>query len=113
MTYTFVPLSLITIVLLFGTYARVTEHSFVVNRFIGIGEKEYAFDEISSITLTKSFKAPNGNIIRKPAFSIGFKDGSNYDFHKAIHDLSWDEERRIAEFVSKSSNMGIIVNDLY
>ncbi len=76
MGYVLIPICLVFTFLSLDSYARVTNSSFIVNRFFSVGEAEYRFDEVEAIELTKSFKAPNGNIVRKPYYSIEFFDNT-------------------------------------
>ncbi len=113
LAYIIVPACMAFIILSLDSYARVTNSGFVVNRFFGLGESRYRFDDLRTIELTRSFKAPNGKIVRDPYYSIGFGDGTEYDFHSAMHDQSIDQQQQIANYLSWYSRTQIVVNDPY
>ena len=94
-----------------NSYARVTYDAFYVNRFFDLKETEYRFDGIKYVLLTKSFRAPNGSIVRDWYFSIGFDDGSEYNFHKAAHNLTYKQELVVAKHVSYLSGVKLTVSD--
>ncbi len=106
-----VPVCLALTFLALDSYTRVTDDAFVVNRFFGIGEKSYGYDEIKNIKLTKSFEAPNGNIVRRDEYTIHFTDGTDFEFLNALHDIKFEQEKEIIEFVSARSNKKIIIID--
>lgn len=113
MAWVMVPLCIIFTFLSLDSYVRVTESGIGVNSFFGVGERGYSFDEIEQIKLVKSFKAPNGNIVRRPYFIFAFTDGDEINFHRTIHELSLKEQEEIARYLSSRSGRGIIVNDPY
>jgi hypothetical protein len=113
MFYTLIPICIVAVLLMLDTYVRVTDRSFVVNDFLAISEKEYRFDEIDSLELKTFVKFFSGNIRRENFYSIGFKDGNNYDFYSDYQDLSFEKQTEIAKFLSKSSNIGIKINEPY
>ena len=113
MGYFLIPICVAFAFLSFDSYARVTSSSFIVNRFFSFGEVEYTFDKIRRIELTKSFKAPNGNIKRTPYYSIEFVDNTSYDFHWSLHDLDFGQQQEVAEYVSSLAGNEIMVVDPY
>lgn len=113
MGYVVIPICLVFTFLSLDSYARVTNSSFIVNRFFSIGEAEYMFGEIKTIELTKSFKAPNGNVVRKHYYSIEFVDNTSYNFHKSLHDLSFEKQTEIINYISGIANSEISVIDPY
>lgn len=106
--YTTMPILIIIISLLFGTYTRITERSINVNTFLGINEIEYRFCEMNSIELVRTFETINGDVCRVPFYSIRFKDGSRYDFHADLYELDFHMQTKAVEFISKSSNVDIV-----
>lgn len=113
MGYVVIPICLIFTFLSLDSYARVTNSSFIVNRFFSVGEAEYGFGEIEAIQLIKSRKAPNGNIVRKPHYSIEFVDNTSYNFHKSLHDLSFEQQTEIVNYISGIASIEISVIDPY
>lgn len=113
MAYVAVPVCVIFTFLTLDSYVRVTESRIGVNSFFGVGEREYTFKEVEFLKLVKSFKAPNGNIVYKPHFIIGFADGSEFNFHRTLHETSIKEQEGITRFVSYKSKQRIQVDDLY
>lgn len=113
MGYVLIPVCLAFTFLSLDAYARVTSSSFIVNRFFSVGEVEYTFNEIRAIELTKSFKAPNGNIVRKPYYSIEFVDDTSYNFHKALHDLNFSQQKEIIEYIGGITGRDVSVIDPY
>jgi hypothetical protein len=113
MIMVFVTVPVAFILFSFDSYARVTEQEFVANRFWGIGEKTYSFDDIEHLELVKSSKAPNGNIVYNKYFIIAFNDGSKYNFHWAMHDLSYEKQREIVNFLSQKTAIDIHITDPY
>jgi len=111
--YVIIPICLIFTFLSLNSYARVTNNTFVINRFFSLSEVQYNFEKIKAITLTKSFKAPNGKIVRKPYYEIGFTDGTSYNFHKALHDLNFAQQKEIVEHVSNNSVIRVVFNNPY
>lgn len=113
MGYVFIPVCLAFTFLAFDSYVRVTSSSFIVNRFFSVGEVEYSFREIEAVELIKSFRAPNGNIVRRSHYIIGFSDGTHYNFHKSMNDLDFGQQEQVAEYVSQMSSLNITIVDPY
>jgi hypothetical protein len=113
MGYVVIPICLVFTFLSLDSYARITNSSFIINRFFSVGEAEYRFGEIEALELTKSFKAPNGNIVRKPYYSIEFVDNTSYNFHKSLHDLSVEQQAEIINYISGITGSEISVIDPY
>ena len=113
MAYVIIPICFAFTFLSLDTYSRVTNSSFIVNRFLSVGEAEYTFSDIKKIELVKSFKAPNGNIVRKPYYSIEFADNTSYNFHKSMHNLNFDQQKEIIEYISGVTNREVSIVDPY
>jgi hypothetical protein len=113
MAYVAVPLCVISAFLLLDSYVRVTESKIGVNSFFGVGEKEYAYDEVAHLRLVKSFKAPKGNIVRKPYFVIGFSDGAEYSFKRTQHETGLQEQKEIVHFISGRTKKDVQIDDPY
>ncbi len=109
--YLLLPLCLVLTVLAFDTYARVTERSFVVNAFLGIGEKSYRFNQLVELELIESFEAPNGDIVRRPYYVVSFDDGEAYDFRKSPLELDLEQQRRLVLFLSDASGLPVVIRD--
>jgi hypothetical protein len=113
MAYVCIPICIAFSGLALDSYIRVTEDTFVSNDLLSLGERAHNFDEIESIELTKSFKAPNGNIVRRSYYAIEFKDGYIYDFDNSLSELGFEEQREIISYITKGSTALIKVNDPY
>lgn len=55
-------------------YVRLDDHALAFNRFWGFGEDVVALEKVVQVRRVTSFKAPIGNIVRKPYFEIVFDD---------------------------------------
>ncbi len=58
-----------------GYYVRIDDRVFAMNRFLSLEEEAVPLPTVSSITHVSSFRAPIGNIVRKPFYEVGFADG--------------------------------------
>lgn len=106
-----IPICIVFSLLALDTYAYVTRDGFVENRFLGLGETVHQWDEIAEIELVKSFKVPNGNIIRKKYFVIHFSDGSVYKFHPTLDGFNYHDQRRLIEFIQNNRPLDVRETD--
>jgi len=113
MAYVCVPICVVFSGLALDSYLRITESSFVSNDFLSVGEKRHSFDEIQLIELTKSFKAPNGNILRRPYYTIEFTDGYDFNFKNSVIQVEFEQQQEIISYIEKSSSALVKVNDPY
>lgn len=113
MAYICVPVCVVFSCLALGSYIRVTDSSFISNDMLSFGERSHDFDEIHSIELTKSFKAPNGNIVRRSYYAIKFEDGYVYDFDNSMSEIDFEKQQEIISFITKGSSDLVKVVDPY
>jgi NADH:ubiquinone oxidoreductase subunit 5 (subunit L)/multisubunit Na+/H+ antiporter MnhA subunit len=113
MAYVAAPVCVIFTLLTLDSYMKITESKVIVNPFFGVGEKEYYFENVETLKLVKSFKAPNGNIVNEPYFVIGFADGTEFNFHRTLHEIGIKEQDKMVSFISYKSNKGIQIDDPY
>ncbi len=106
-----IPSCIIFTFLVLDSYVNITALKIRVNSFFDLYEREYSFEEIAFLKHVKSFKAPNGNIVHKPYFIIGFTDGSNFNFHRTLHEISIKEQEEILQFISSKSKQRIQIDD--
>lgn len=113
MAFVCVPVCIAFSSLALDSYLRVTEDTFVANDLLSLGEREYNFDEIQSIELTKSFKAPNGNIVHRSYYAIEFKDGYVFEFDNSLSGVGFEQQQEIISYITKKSTALVKVNDPY
>lgn len=113
MGYIIIPICLAFTILSLDHYARINKSSVAINRFFSIGETEYDFSQIQSIELTKSFKAPNGNIVKKPHFVVHFNDNTSLNLNSAMYELSFEQQQDAATYISSNALKKITINDPY
>lgn len=107
MAYVVIPVCVMFVFFSFDNYARVTERAFVLNRFLGVGETEYTYEKIRSLSLRKSFRGRGGEVVRKPHYVIEFQDGTAYDFNKTLHGLSLPEQAEIMAYIGRRAQMPV------
>ena len=113
MAYLFIPICLFFSALALDSYIRITNTTFIVNNLLSIGEREYRFEEIRSIELTKSFKAPNGNIVRRSYYTVNFIDGNTHEFDNSLNELNFDQQQKIVSFIIDRVDVEMEVKDPY
>ncbi len=113
MSVVIVPACLIFTLLAMDSYIKVTKDSFIANPLLTLGVKEFRFEEIESIELTKSFKAPNGNIVRRSYYTIEFNNGYTYDLESTMSELDFKQQQEIVDYITKNSDVTIKINDPY
>lgn len=113
MAYLCIPVCVVFSGLALDSYTRVTEDTFVSNDILSLGEIEHNFNEIESIELTKSFKAPNGNIVHRSYYAIKFKDGYVYNFDKSSSDVDFNKQSEIISYITKGLTISVKTNDPY
>ncbi len=74
MGYILIPIRFIFIFLIFNLYARVTEDSFIINRFFSYGEIRYSFGQIKSIEVVETLKKSSKKNSVKKHIVISFYD---------------------------------------
>jgi hypothetical protein len=75
-----------------------------VNRFFGFGEQRYKYEQIGELRRIRSFKAPNGNIVRRVHHEVEFSDGSIWSTRQNPFELSTELEKEIMEFIIKADS---------
>ena len=95
------------------TYTRVTDNTFVVNPFFGVGEKVYPFQKIRGIELIKSFRAPDGDVIRNWHQVLKFRDGSEYNYRKSRGDFTIDRQQQLVDYITRTGELKTSVEDPY
>ena len=108
-----VPACLIFTLLAMDSYIRVTKNSFIANPLLSLGAKEFSFEEIHSIVLTKSFKAPNGKIVRRPFYTIAFKNGYTYGLKSTMSELDYKQQQEVIDYITNNSDVTIKIDDPY
>ena len=108
-----VPLCLCFFGLGLDSYTRFNERGLVVNHFLGIGERAYDYSEIEKATWVKSFKSPNGNVIRRQHFVLHFANGDIYNFDKTTSQPDFEVQKEIMDFIQSEINIHIDVDDSY
>jgi hypothetical protein len=101
LVYVIAPVVVVSVVLAIQTYAVVDSKGFTIHPFFATHERHYGWTDISRVRLIKSFKAPNGNIIRdRPYYVIETADGFSLNFHKTILEIPFRDQNRLAGFVA-------------
>ncbi|WP_211829253.1 hypothetical protein [Kistimonas asteriae] len=113
MSLAILPVCLVFSLLLLDSYIRVTKNTFVANTVFSLGEKEFGFEDIKSITLTKSFKAPNGNIVRRSSYEIEFSNGYVYNLKQTASELDFEQQQEVVNYITNNSEVIVKVNDPY
>lgn len=107
------PICLVFTFLALNTYARVTDRAFVINPFFGLNEVTYRFVQIQSIELVRSFQAPNGDIVRNPYYVVKFDDGSEYNFHRTVTEMTFAQQQDLANYLLEATQLNLSINDPY
>lgn len=113
MAYVCMPVCIAFAGLALDSYLRVTGDAFISNDLLSLGERAHNFNEIESIELTKSFKAPNGNIVRRSYYAIEFKDGYIFEFNNSVSEVDFEQQREVISYITKNSTALVKVNDPY
>lgn len=113
MAYIMVPICILFTTMAFNNYVRVNNEYFIVNEFFSFSEKKYKFDEVKNIELVKSFKAPNGDVVRNPYYVIYFNDDNYYNFHKTLQDLDLSQQKDICDYLVEQIGLDIKIIDPY
>jgi hypothetical protein len=113
MAYVMLPICICFSLLAIDSYLRVTEEKFISNDLLSLGAREYEFGEIERIDLTKSFKAPNGNIVHRSFYSILFIDGYEFSFDSSVSEIDFDKQQEVISYILENSTAEVKVNDPY
>jgi hypothetical protein len=114
MLYVIAPILTLYVLLSLQYYAVIDSTRFVIHPFFAVRERTYLWKDISQVSFVRSFRAPNGNIIEnKPHFAIKMVDGFELDFHQALLDPTFAEQKSIASFVAANAHLPIIEINAY
>lgn len=114
MVYVLAPLLIGSVLPVFQTYATADAQSFVLHPYFALRERSYGWDEVKSITLVKSFKAPNGNIRRdRPHFVIRMEDGFEFNFHNTLLEIPYSRQERFITFAAAHAHRSVEIDDPY
>ena len=105
------PLCLLATMMALDCYTRIGEREIVVNRFFGIGDTVYAFEQVESITRVQSLSAPEGDMMRRGYYVVRFNGGDSYDFYRSWNATGIERQRDIAQYVAAATGLDIRVTN--
>lgn len=112
--YVVVPVLVVAVTLALNEHVVLRKDRFIIHPFFAIQDRSYHWSDVERILLVKSFRAPNGNIIRnKPHYAIEMFDGFTLNFHSTLLEVSFPNQEKIASFVVTQSGRIIVLDDPY
>lgn len=108
-----VPICLFFFGLGLDSYTRFQENRLKVNDLWGFGERVYYYSEIEKATWVKSFKSPNGNVVRRYHFVLHFNNGDFYNFDKTTSQPDFKVQKEIMDFIQNNTDLTIDIDDPY
>lgn len=99
----FLP-SVAFVFLAFNCYIRFTDDRIVINRFLGLSEVSYPYDQITRVKSVRYKEASNEKIVESPYHVIHFSDGSICSTKNALVEApSSENEKEIFNFVASKA----------
>ena len=108
-----VPLTLVCFLMIYNTVQRITPENIQYSGFTELNTTTYRYDQVTKIEWVKSFKAPNGNIVRDPYYVIHFADQQDWSLRDTLADLTQAQQQEIAQYIAQKSNLEMTIIDPY
>jgi hypothetical protein len=108
-TAIWVVMVLVAIVVFMGLncYVLLDKEAIVVNRFFGLRETVYRFDDVQSIQTAPQLIAPNGNTVNRREYRFIFGDGRTWSTNFLPRELSVDEKLAFAKSIADAAGREI------
>lgn len=113
MTILIVIIILITLPFAINCYSKIGQNEMIFNPFFGLREKRYNYSQLCKIKKVLSFKAPNGNVVRRTFHDLTFSDGYIWSTKNSLYEIGEELENEIVKFVSDRSGKPIEIIDPY
>ena len=90
------------------SFARFDEAGVEIGRPLGFRSKFYTYKSVKSIEHRATFRAPNGNNVRRPHYVVAFDDGTSWSTREGLRDPVPESDDRIAQLVAQKSGRSIV-----
>jgi len=105
------PLCLVLTLLALDCYLRVSADALIVNRYLGLGEKSYAFASVRQIRLIRPAAAGVDGGGPGAHYVFEFASGERYSFRDSLGEVPLARQRQVAARVARAAGIDIAIEE--
>ncbi len=106
-TRLFVGLGIVSIGLCYNMYAGLQGREMVINRFLDIRERRYAFDQIDRLTYVDYRMVNQYKEDRIAYYEVSYRDGFVWDTHEFLRSVPIESDQPVVEYLSQQTGVRI------